>query len=234
MKYRSIALILTLLIAATLPAQQTAPPDILTPQTAASIAFMTYKSWAETQIKSLWDGLQVQQDLTSTLPQDRANIVTLQQQVADLQAQVKALTPVVPPPSTAPPAVPVAVTINANSATSGINAGEVQPTPDTVSNGSKVILAAGRSYVYTQSISAGTYAVTARLSSDTGTTGNISLHLESPQGVRVSGVIITPCSATWVNVPASQPLILTASPLVVVADAVCSGRSYMDILSLNP
>src|SRR4029077_2524282 len=78
-------------------AQQSLPPDVLTPNTASATANTNYLLWLNGQISSLWSGLTGVQSATANLPQDEANIRTLmnapneQTQITALQNQVNAL-----------------------------------------------------------------------------------------------------------------------------------------------
>lgn len=96
---RKTILAVLLLIAAPLVAQQVPAPDLTT-----ALAAIVNSIGAMTQnITNLWAAMGQQQQLTSNLPQDEANISTLQHQVADLQSQLIALKAAPPPPPSSGP-----------------------------------------------------------------------------------------------------------------------------------
>lgn len=95
MKREAILALLLILAAVMVSAQQAPPPDL----SAGIVAQAAYKGWLESQNASIWQQITAQQALTASIPQDEANISTLQQQVAALQQQVAALQgPASPPP----------------------------------------------------------------------------------------------------------------------------------------
>ena len=72
-------------------AQQSQPPDVLTPNTAASTANTNYLLWNNSQNVSLWAAITQLQTSTANLPQDEANITALQSTVATQATQITAL-----------------------------------------------------------------------------------------------------------------------------------------------
>lgn len=225
MKALALALFL---IATPVLAQQTPLPDITASQTNASLDIMDYKSKLEKNVTDLWTNIVGLQSVTANLPQDRANIITLQQTVAQMQLdyaaaikRIAALEAKIGTTTGQPPAQVLPIQVEAEAAVN-IDPTVVQSNADT-DHGQKIVMGTtGQRFNYIVNVlTPGNYTVAARLCTDAGATGTPSLHFEVG-GVNVSGPLGGLSNGLWVTYTSQQIFNLPAGAnnVTLVVDSV--------------